>query len=337
MLKVNKLAIFLLTLFLTFPLLEVFSKQRTCFSLSRFAIGKSHSIAYQYNNNMTYTGVGIRSEDGLSNLNSASLASTFYLGATLTNSWHNHSANSISGKNSNMVFNYITLGFSVLPKFSSIVEFKPIASARYQHETIITPQSVIYNFGTQYEHKLTETKSFTIRATFRPQIKLKSDTTIYTKGREFGKKNTLFQEKSFIDTIKYVQNIFSGNKYKYASSCDMELSYKDKVNLAFDYLAKLRTSYNYVNNIIELQNSSIYTVEAEFIQNERDENNYLTIGRYRVGTYYQNENFQLDNNDIYNYGIAFGIGLSLKGSTTAINYSHGIWQKRSKQNNNMAK
>lgn len=394
MLKLNKLAIIWLTLFSALPLLKISSQQRTYSPLSKFGIGETQSVGYQASSGMGYTGIAMRSEYGLSNLNPASLTSldslSFYFEGGMTHFWQDFSANGTSGKNSNIVFDYIALGFSVSPKFSSTVGFKPLTSTGYNYETITTHfdndksysqlegsgnitqayfgfaympiknlsvganisyifgslqniskasfsdatilkhgifketriSSVTYDFGAQYEHQLAENKSIIIGATFRPKIGLKGDTTLYVaKGNQFGDKNNLFQQGSFIDTIQYAQNNISGNEFEYASSFGIGISYKikDKLNIGFDYLTELWSAANYIDKNIELQNSSRYSLGAEFIPNDRAANIYLARIRYRAGAYYQNENFRLGNNDVYNYGITFGVGLPLKRSKTAIN------------------
>ncbi|TLX77435.1 hypothetical protein E9993_02025 [Labilibacter sediminis] len=411
MLKLNRLAIILLTLISTYPVLEISSQQRTYSPLSRFGIGEQQQIGFNSSSAMGYTGIATRSSYGLNNLNPASLTAldslSFYFEGGISHYWQEFSYDGTSARNSDMVFDYIALGFSVSPKFSSTIGFKPITSSGYDYENVeqfesgeeaysqlfgsgnVTQayfgiayqplkslsiganigynfgslqntskatfsdpnalkhgvyretrvSSITYDFGIQYEHKLSEEKSITIGTTFRPKLALSGDTTRYVaRGTTFGDNNNLFQEGTLIDTLAYAQNEYTGADYEYAASWGFGLSYKieNKLNIALDYQVESWADVNFLEKNIELQNSHRYAIGAEFIPNDRSAKSYLARIRYRAGAFYKNESIVIDDHDLYNYGITFGVGLPLKRSKTAVNIAMEFGTRDAKSNNSVS-
>ncbi len=395
MLKTNKLALIVLSL-LTLNPLNLFAQQRTYSPFSRFGLGETQILGYSGHHGMGTTGIGIRSSYGINNLNVASLTEldslSFYFDGGMSYFWQSQNTENGNIDNSDMVFDYITLAFSISPKITTSVGFRPVSGTGYKFLAIrdfddgsqseselsgsgnltqaffsvagkpidnlsigasvsylfgnlrnfskstfsdvsslkhgsfkeLRISSISYDFGAQYTHQLDDKRSLTFGATFRPKIGLKGDSTSLTaRGAVFGDDNNLFAPGSAIDTIRHSSGDYKNNEVEYSSSFGIGLSYniKNKLTVGADYLYEPWSDVNHFDQSFEYKNSSKYSIGAEFIPNDRSAKSYLARIRYRAGAYYRTENISVDNADLYNYGITFGLGLPLKRSKTSINLS----------------
>lgn len=125
-----------LTFLTVTPIIHLSAQQRTYSPLSRFGLGESQQIGYGSNNGMGNTGIGMRSAYGLNNLNVASLTAldslSFYFDGGVSYFWQSQETSKGSIKNSDMVFDHIALAFSVSPRVSYTVGFKPVSGIGYK-------------------------------------------------------------------------------------------------------------------------------------------------------------------------------------------------------------
>jgi hypothetical protein len=402
MLKQNKLAIALLSIITIIPLQNTFTQTRTYSPLSRFGLGDIQSQGYSGSQGMGNTGIGIRTSKGINNLNPASYTAmdslSFYFEAGITHYWQSFETGGTTGENSNMVFDYITLGFSPSSKVSASFGVRPFASTGYEYQEIselnentetskelsgygsisqlylglalkpfknlsiggnisylfgnlqniskasfnesgslnygvkreLHASSILYDFGIQYEYVLSKNKTITFGATFRPKIGLKGDTLYYVaNGYEFGDNTNLFSLNNENEVFVNEQNDFNGNDQEYPGSIGFGVSYsiKNKLTLGGDFNFEAWENANQLNSKLDVQNTTRYSVGAEFIPNDRAAKNYLNRIRYRLGGYYNNDYIIINNIETYNYGITFGLGLPLRRSKTGINFSLELGQR----------
>ena len=80
-----------------------------------------------------------------------------------------------------------------------------------------------------------------------------------------------------------------------------------------------------------LANSSKFSAGIEYTNDYASKNYYKTIN-YRLGGYYGNSNIMLNNTQIADAGITFGLGIPAKNGTK-INITFGIGQKGTVKNN----
>ncbi len=396
------------------PILHLSAQQRTYSPLSRFGLGEAQTIGYGAKSGMGNTGIGMRSSYGLNNLNVASLTAldslSFYFDGGVSYFWQSQELSKGSIDNSDMVFDYIGLAFSVSPNVSYTVGFKPLSSTGYNFlaakslddESIAYSElsgsgsltqayfgaavkpitnlsvganisylfgnlrniskasfggstgalnhgdyrelrisSILYDFGAQYTHNLNDAKSLTFGLTYRPKIGLKGESTLYTaRGVKFGDDNNLFNTSYAVDTLAFSKGDLTNNEIEYAASLGLGISYniEDKLQVGVDYLNEAWGDVKHIDNSFGYKNTSSYSIGAEYIPNDRSAKSYLARVRYRAGAYYRDQNIarysNVENSDIYNYGITFGLGLPLKRSRTSINLSVELGKRSADGNSN---
>ncbi|HET6243461.1 MAG: hypothetical protein H0V01_07940 [Bacteroidetes bacterium] len=79
-----------------------------------------------------------------------------------------------------------------------------------------------------------------------------------------------------------------------------------------------------------LVNNSEFSIAAQFTPDKNAVASYLKIIQYRAGARYQTGYFQLNNQQITEYGITFGAGLPLRRARTTINIGFEIGQRGTK-------
>ena len=88
---------------------------------------------------MGVTGIGMRHSYGINNLNVASLTAldslSFYFDGGMSYYWQSQDTPEGNIKNTDMVFDYIALAFSVNNKISSSAGFKPVSGTGYDFLT----------------------------------------------------------------------------------------------------------------------------------------------------------------------------------------------------------
>ena len=139
MLKINKLAFVALTLLIIHSYKELSAQQRTYSPFSRFGLGETQILGYSGASGMGFTGIGMRSSFGINNLNVASLTAldtlSFYFDGGMSYYWQKQEAQNGNIQNSDMVFDYIALAFSVNKRVTSSVGFKPVSGTGYNFLT----------------------------------------------------------------------------------------------------------------------------------------------------------------------------------------------------------
>ncbi|WP_075591598.1 porin family protein [Labilibacter marinus] len=135
MLKINKLALVAVTLITFNSFFNLSAQERTYSPFSRFGLGETQNIGYSGTSGMANTGIGMRSAYGINNQNVASLTAldsmSFYFDGGFSYFWQRQEIGELTLKNSNIVFDYFALAFSVSPKISSSVGIKPLTSSGY--------------------------------------------------------------------------------------------------------------------------------------------------------------------------------------------------------------
>jgi len=79
-----------------------------------------------------------------------------------------------------------------------------------------------------------------------------------------------------------------------------------------------------------LQNSNSIAVGGQFTPNANALNSYLAVVDYRLGFHYDKTNISINNQDIKQYGVTFGLGLPLARNGTAfykVNFAGEVGQR----------
>ncbi|WP_430935948.1 OmpP1/FadL family transporter [Saccharicrinis sp. 156] len=313
MLKTNKLALLVLTFLSIHPLVHLSAQQRTFSALSRFGLGESQTIGYSSSSAMGRTGIGVRSSYGINNFNPASLSAldslSFYFDGGMSYFWQSQETQDGNIENSDMVFDYIALAFSVSPRVTSSVGFKPISGTGYKFLTTdeqINSQSELNGSGnlTQAYFSLAvkPIENLSVGASFGY---LFGNLRNISKAEFLG--STLALNHGIYNEVRISSIVYDfGAQYTHllddARSLTLGVTFRPKIGLKGD-----ATSY--------IARGSIFG----------DDNNLFYPGS-TVDTL-RHHNKSLDNNEIeYAGSYGFGFSYNIKNKlTVAADYSAELW------------
>jgi hypothetical protein len=192
------------------------------------------------------------------------------------------------------------------------------AAYKYGVQNELHASDFIFDFGAQYTQQLSKTEKITAGITFRPQSPVNGDfQRTVAKGSQYAEDGKLFTANYVIPEASDTSNISS---FDMASSIGLGISYQRNENLtiAADYVLSNWGDIKFPDGHTKTTNSSHFSAGAQFIPNLRSRN-YLARMRYRAGFKYGNQYIQINDNELNNFGITFGIGLPHNRSKTSIN------------------
>jgi hypothetical protein len=173
----------------------------------------------------------------------------------------------------------------------------------YIEASTVTLRGFEMNFGAQYTQKLSKKSSVTIGAVYSPKRDLNSDVTVSTSG-------SVVCSRDSIASFGLPQSYGAGFTY----------NYDGRLTVGFDYSFEEWSKVPYMNDYNAFCNRSKYSVGAEYMPS-RATRNYLKIVKYRVGAYYTDSYYKLENGNraAREYGLSAGFGLPLPRTRSLVN------------------
>lgn len=186
------------------------------------------------------------------------------------------------------------------------------------------------NLGALYNTQINEKLNFFSGVTYRPQSKLNYSTVRNTATVVYSPKGTEYISKSqdvyvpdskIIIPTKFSFGAGIGEKNKWLVGADLSFVNSKKQNNVFD----TDTNYSY-------KNGQTVAIGGYYIPDYDSFSSYLNRIVYRAGFRYENTGLVVNNNDINNYGMNFGLGLPLGNSKLDLGFEFG---KRGTTTNNL--
>jgi hypothetical protein len=184
----------------------------------------------------------------------------------------------------------------------------------------------MFSLGTQYSMSLGNELSLTVGGMYENQTDLKVRQTILHESL------LLVGEGYAIDTIFYADNLKSSIRYPTTFGFGFSMVKKDRFMFGADYLHQdwSRSSLKGVTD--SLVNTNAFLVGAEYTPNKDALNNYLATVHYRAGLRYASSYLEINERQINDFGITFGVGLPLGRTRTTFNLAFQYGQRGSLEN-----
>ncbi|MBB4119376.1 hypothetical protein GGR32_001674 [Mesonia hippocampi] len=173
-----------------------------------------------------------------------------------------------------------------------------------------------FNFGLRYQRQLDDKLQLTTALTYAPETKINSENArvLATVSRNSGRevvfqqmdidvqdtKLTMPSEMSVGAGIGQARKWFAGFEYKYRGEASFS-------NRSFE-----------MDNITYTQ-ANKYTLGGYFIPNYKDITSYFNRVVYRAGFRYEENGMRINNQDINEFGMSFGLGLPAGKLFTNVN------------------
>ncbi len=191
------------------------------------------------------------------------------------------------------------------------------------------------NFGIQATLPMKNDQSITLGATlenkprftaFYSDITIKSVTFYdYTSQQNF----------TDTDTISYSEQV--KGKVRLPLSAGVGLSYvkKNKLEVNADYYFQSWSKATFPSNVAYelLKDRSVVAIGGEYIPDKFSIRSYTQRLAYRAGVRYEDSYLVINNQNIKEFGMSFGVGLPVYRSNSTINISAEIGKRGSTKNN----
>ena len=196
------------------------------------------------------------------------------------------------------------------------INYDPSISG-YTEELVTRVSDLAYSFGLQYHDKINEKYRFVLGATYGLENALKTKTSILMQSYSTGHSaDTLFINDDLKTTVSLpsffgfgfsvgTEKLTVGVDYHHTAWSQVSLEYKDE-------------KYLDAQRII---------IGAEYIPKPRTATKYIHRIRYRLAGKYEASYMQINNEQLKDVGITFGVGLPMKRSKSTLNISFDMGRR----------
>ncbi len=205
---------------------------------------------------------------------------------------------------------------------TTFIEFPEDETAyKYGVQSELHASDFFFDFGTQYTHEISDSRSLTIGATYRPQTPVSGDfQRTVAKGFQYHEDGKLFTSNLIIPEASDSSDIKS---FDLPQSIGFGISYKvskesEELLLNADYVTSNWGDITLPDGHSNTTNSSHLSAGAQYIPNKRSRS-YLGRMSYRAGIKYNQEYIKINGEQINDFGITFGLGLPYSRSKTSVN------------------
>lgn len=183
-------------------------------------------------------------------------------------------------------------------------------------------------YGLQYDIPVKKGHFLTLGVTFENQ------TEITALHRLFTYKGITINSSSLSDTLRYVTEVKDIIKLPSTFGIGLSYSKPDKIEINADYYHSSwdkATFYGEKNNL--LVNQSRMSAGIEYIPDALSIRNYFQRVRYRAGVHQENSYLKLNDQQIKEFGISFGVGLPITKTKSTANIAFELGTKGTKKDN----
>ena len=255
----------------------------------------------------------------------------------------NGGINQLFISNSFILFNNFSVGFNINYLFGSIEQYnQAYLDMEGSYATVVADDislnKLTYDIGLQYHNEFANNFFYVIGLTYSNKTKFnstKKSAVLMTENYNLYNVNVidyLAHYSSKYDTISSSVD----NNYKIEVPARYSVGFttgiKNKLVVGFDY------SYQDWSNIESLNvNDNFGTDESfnfglEYTPDKFSLRNYYKRINYRAGMYLNNSYLKLNNEQIKNYGITFGLGFPVGNQRTSLNLSCSMGKRGTTEN-----
>jgi len=196
----------------------------------------------------------------------------------------------------------------------------------YTEELTSQISDFAYSFGLQYYDKLTEEYNFTIGAIYGLENPLTTSTSVLMKSYSTGHPaDTLFDSKSIESAITLPS--FLGFGFSVGN---------DKITVGFDYQYTMWSNVSITYKNEKYNDAQRLVIGADYLPKPRTATKYIHKMRYRLAGKYETSYMSINNQQLKDVGIIFGVGLPIKRSKSTLNLTFDIGRRGTLQSEDLS-
>lgn len=172
-----------------------------------------------------------------------------------------------------------------------------------------------FDFGAQYQLMLKNDLSATAGISYTTSSNYRGETELLTALYTGSSTSTLYS----IDTLSYISTDDDVITLPGSLSLGLSLGKKNKFLVTTDYTVSQWSKAKFLGHESNFTNSSSIKMGAEYIPDYYANRNFLNRVVYRLGGHITNSHLVVNNEQLKEFGITFGVGLPLRRSNSMIN------------------
>jgi len=288
------------------------------------------SIGFQPTTKIDYVLMNSEVNDAIGNIN------TYYAGQG--------GLNKIFWTNAFKLGDNVSIGFNMAYNFGAIDRIKTVVfdgvfgakPSKYDEHSNFS--GFVFDYGIQYTLPIFDEFEYTIGLTYSNpwSINRKYSTVAGTMDIAGDKPLVDYTNGSIQDTT--IAKEASNERFKLQEKIGFgfTISQKEKLTFGFDLEYENWSDFKFDAFDEGLTNSFSTKAGIEYIPDHKSVTSYFKRASYRFGVHIEKTNIRIDNQNINDYGISFGVGLPIGRTRTSLNMAFELGQ-RGTLNNDLLK
>ncbi|MCK4663673.1 MAG: hypothetical protein KAT68_12455 [Bacteroidales bacterium] len=229
----------------------------------------------------------------------------------------------------------LSFGFNSSYLFGALQHTNMLIFDDYQtRNSIIGKKTLIqdfyFDFGLQYTYNINDDYLCNIGVIYNHKTDIKAERTIIS-GATYDNWIENIDENILIDTI--IDTVECGNiVFPSKIGFGVSLEKNNKFIVALDYSLQDWGNAKFFNQSDSLTTNSNIGIGIEYVPVKGHTKLYKRT-YYRIGGHYTNSYLKINNHQINEFGISFGVGIPLKRSKTSINIAFEYGKRGTLENN----
>ncbi|MCD4832766.1 MAG: hypothetical protein K8R31_03150 [Bacteroidales bacterium] len=254
----------------------------------------------------------------------------------------NGGINQLFLSNSFILFKNLSVGFNVNYLFGSVEQYnQAYLDTENSYATVVSNKislnKLTYDVGLQYYDEFANKYFYVFGLTYSNKIKFNGtneSAVLMTENYNLYGVNVVDYLAYYSSKFDTISSVTSNIKVEIPArySVGFTAGIKNKLIIGFDY------TYQDWSNIESLNNSSNFETDESFkfglayTPDKYSLRNYHKKISYKAGMYLNNSYIKLNNEQIKNYGITFGLGFPIANQRTSLNLSCTIGKRGTTDN-----
>ncbi|KPL13444.1 MAG: hypothetical protein AMS26_14440 [Bacteroides sp. SM23_62] len=204
--------------------------------------------------------------------------------------------------------------------------------------TDVESRTIVNDFlielGLQYTQRLGEKSNVTLGVIFDNKSRISAENRVVKRNTFPGSTNNI-NDSTRISPVFILEEYATKGNIVIPFNIGVGISYRfnDKLLFGVDYYQQDWTNTTFFNSNEPLTNSNHIHGGAEYIPDREALRGYHNRMAFRVGGYFENSYLQLQDEQLKDYGISFGVGLPLRNTRSTFNLAFNAGRRGTLENN----
>jgi hypothetical protein len=238
------------------------------------------------------------------------------------------------------IFDGLSLGANFKYIFGSIDLNRTLNFPRqdFYSYTDVESRTIVNDFlielGLQYTQKLGARSNLTLGLILDNKSRISAENRVVKRNTFPGSPNSI-NDSTQVSPLFILEEYSTKGNIVIPLNLGLGISYRfnHKILIGFDYYQQDWTNTTFFTSNEPLVNSNHFHVGAEYVPDHKALRGYHKRMAYRAGGYFENSYLQLEDEQLKDYGISFGVGLPLRNNRSSFNLAFNAGRRGTLENN----